>query len=130
MEGGGLLEFWLKQYSDDATYCLTKIRRQMKEKRGKRRLTLNNLSGAFLVLIIGYVLSIIAFIIELCTARRQRRIKNKAAIVVATLAKVIQNSEDVVISIVVPENNNTSVAAKRVKSGSVIAPKRLKTLRI
>jgi len=102
----------------------------MKEKRGKRRLTLNNLSGAFLVLIIGYVLSIIAFIIELCTARRQRRIKNKAAIVVATLAKVIQNSEDVVISIVVPENNNTSVAAKRVKSGSVIAPKRLKTLRI
>ena len=49
----------------------------MKEKRGKRRLTLNNLSGAFLVLIIGYVLSVIAFIIELCTARRQRRYKNK-----------------------------------------------------
>ena len=80
MEGAGLLEFWLKQYSDDPTYCLTKIQRQMKEKSGKRRLTLNNLSGAFLVLFIGYVLSIIAFILELCTAWRQRRYKNEKAV--------------------------------------------------
>ena len=77
MQGAGLFEFWLKQYSDDPTYCLTKIQRQMKEKSGKRRLTLNNLSGAFLVLVIGYVLSIIAFIVELYTARGQRRIKSK-----------------------------------------------------
>jgi len=93
MEGAGLLEFWLKQYSDDATYCLTKIRRQMKEKRGKRRLTLNNLSGAFLVLIIGYVLSIIAFIIELCTARRQRRYKNKKTEPLRKPAVVVNSSD-------------------------------------
>ena len=77
MVSAGLFEFWLKQYSDDPTYCFTKIQWQMKEKSGKRRLTLNNLSGAFLVLIIGYVLSIISFIIEFCIARRQRRYKNK-----------------------------------------------------
>ena len=113
MEGAGLLEFWLKQYSDDPTYCLTKIQRQMKEKSGKRRLTLNNLSGAFLVLIIGYVLSIIAFILEQCIACWQHRNKNKAAgsprraaVVVATVGKIMQNSEDFVVSIVAPENND------------------------
>ena len=127
MEGAGMLEFWLKQYSDDPTYCLTKIQRQMKEKSGKRRLTLNNLSGAFLVLFIGYVLSIIAFILELCTAWRQRRLKNKTtllarsksqlhhlkpiAITVATAAKV-ETSDAVstalnVVSIVVPKNSVT-----------------------
>ena len=126
MVSAGLFEFWLKQYSDDPTYCLTKIQWQMKEKSGKRRLTLNNLSGAFLVLFIGYVLSIIAFILELCTAWRQRRYKNEKAvsprksqlhhlkpiaITVATAAKV-ETSDAVstalnVVSIVVPKNSVT-----------------------
>ena len=141
MEGAGMLEFWLKQYSDDPTYCLTKIQRQMKEKSGKRRLTLNNLSGAFLVLFIGYVLSIIAFILELCTAWRQRRYKNEKAvsprksqlhhlkpiaITVATAAKV-ETSDAVstalnVVSIVVPKNsvtNNTSDVEKLAETVTV-----------
>ena len=85
---------------------------------------INNLSGAFLVLFIGFVLSIIAFILELnCKAWRQRRLKNKTtllarrksqlhhlkpiAITVATAAKV-ETSDAVstalnVVSIVVPK---------------------------
>ena len=72
MEAAGLPGEWWKQNSDDPTYCLTKIQRKMKEKTGKKRLNLNNLSGAFFVVAIGYVISIIAFIFEHGETRRRR----------------------------------------------------------
>jgi hypothetical protein len=72
MEAAGLPGEWWKQYSDDSTYCLTKIQRKIKEKSGKKRLTVKNLSGAFIVLGIGYALAVIAFIFEHFKAQGQQ----------------------------------------------------------
>ena len=60
----------------------------MKEKSGKRRLTLNNLSGAFLVLFIGCVLSSVAFIIELLSAywRQSKKTESKPVVAVKPVA--------------------------------------------
>jgi hypothetical protein len=78
MEAAGLLGAWRKQFSADPNHCLTKIQRQMKEKSGKNRFTLNNLSGAFLVLVIGYIISATTFIIQHCRqAKRKHRTQNQ-----------------------------------------------------
>jgi len=122
MESAGLLEFWLKQYSDDPSYCLAKIQREMKEKGGKRRLTLNNLSGAFLGLIIGYIISTIAFIVEHSRARYwQHRLNKKVAVaaphVPVVVARVVSAvSDDQVCdpsTFVVPKTKNTNLDVEK-----------------
>ena len=80
MEAAGLPGVWWKQFSADPNHCLTKIQRQMKEKSGKKRLTLNSLSGAFLVLIIGCIISIATFTLQHCRyAKQTKRITNQNA---------------------------------------------------
>ena len=80
MDGNGLLDYWLKQVSADPTYCFNKIQQQIINQKGNRKdkksLTLNSLSGAFLVLGVGYALAIGAFIVEivngLCEKKRSK----------------------------------------------------------
>ena len=80
MDENGLLDYWLKQVSADPTYCFNKIQQQIINQKGNRKdkkpLTLNSLSGAFLVLGVGYALAIGAFIVEmlngLCEKKRSK----------------------------------------------------------
>ena len=72
MEAGGFINVWWKQFSSDPTRCLSMIQQEMKSSLigsgggTKKRLTLNGLSGAFIVLLVGYVLGICTFVVERC----------------------------------------------------------------
>ena len=73
MQEAGLLDVWWKQFSTDASYCLRKIDQEVNNKVGddvKKPLTLKGLSGVFLLLIAGIVVSIIVFILEICCHNR------------------------------------------------------------
>lgn len=65
----GLIDMWTKrelQKRRNVTYCLNEAhnRQQRKITNNLKKITLKNFSGAFYVLIIGYVLSLICFIGE------------------------------------------------------------------
>jgi hypothetical protein len=68
MEAAGLLELWWTIYAADPTYCFRKIEKEVNDKKtedSKKPLTFKELSGAFLVLGVGYSLAIATFIVEL-----------------------------------------------------------------
>ena len=69
MDETGLLGQWERaKLIGDAIPCLRKIQKETNDKaikKNKKRLTLDSLSGAFLVLGVGYIISLIAFIIEI-----------------------------------------------------------------
>jgi len=80
MEAAGLLEFWWRTLAADPTYCFRKIEKEVDDKKtedSKKPLTLKALSGAFLVLGVGYSLAIAVFIFELL---RGHRAKNRSRI--------------------------------------------------
>ena len=69
----GLYEVWWKEFTADPSYCLK--RNEQQKKAGdddKKPLTLKGLSGAFLVLLIGYAIAILVFL-------RQTRYQPKAS---------------------------------------------------
>ena len=76
MEAFGLLEKRIKDaLLSDAAPCLRKIEEETnnKIKDKKKRLTLEGLSGAFLVLGIGYSIAIAAFIVEVVHGFMKKR---------------------------------------------------------
>ena len=67
MEQAGLIDYWWRQYSPaDPTPCLASNYHKKRKGEGedRKRLTLKSLSGAFIILIAGYILSVLVFIIE------------------------------------------------------------------
>ena len=67
MEQAGLIDYWWRQYSPaDPTPCLASNYHKKRKGEGedRKRLTLKSLSGAFVILIAGYILSVLVFIIE------------------------------------------------------------------
>lgn len=67
MDETGLLFRWQLGTSVDGNYCIQKIQRVMKEQFNsgdKKRLSLKDLSGAFVVLGVGYTIGIAVFILE------------------------------------------------------------------
>lgn len=72
MDETGLLPRWQQGTSVDGNYCIQKLQRTMKEqlKSGdKKRLTLKDLSGAFVLLSVGYAIGLTVFIIEIYCGR-------------------------------------------------------------
>ena len=69
MDAAGLLGKWERgKLIENAVPCLRKIQQETNDKKrkdDKKRLTLEGLSGAFLVLGVGYIISVFAFIIEI-----------------------------------------------------------------
>lgn len=69
MDSAGLLDRWERQkLIENAVPCLNKIQRETNVKiiKGdKKQLTLQGLSGSFLVLGVGYIISVLVFIIEI-----------------------------------------------------------------
>ena len=87
MEAAGILPVWWKEFSNDATYCLKKIEGEIKNNQDnggisksddRHRLSFNDLSWAFVILGVGYVLAIIAFIVE-CTVASSKHKSRVAA---------------------------------------------------
>ena len=87
MGEAGLLSIWQQGASSEATYCVRKIQQEMNDqirKGDKKRLSMNDLSGAFVILACGYLIDIVAFIFEnrfgrifkLCQQRRRLRERN------------------------------------------------------
>jgi hypothetical protein len=67
MGEAGLLSIWQQGASAEATYCVRKIQQEMNDqirKGEKKRLSINDLSGAFAVLSFGYLLAIVTFSVE------------------------------------------------------------------
>jgi hypothetical protein len=66
----GRFEFWTRVYQKkytNATYCLNeahKRREQRNLSKSKTKITLNNFSGAFYVLALGYFISFVCFVRE------------------------------------------------------------------
>ena len=60
------MDYWGQMYRRIPPQCLanTKGARQKKEPDSKSRLSLKNLTGAFVVLLVGYALALLAFIFE------------------------------------------------------------------
>lgn len=78
MDETGLLFLWQQGTSVDGKYCIQKIQQEVKEhmKSGhKKRLTMKDLSGAFVILGIGYAIGIITFIMENYCARNFKNCK-------------------------------------------------------
>ena len=81
MDETGLLFRWQQGTSVDGSYCIQKIQRVMNEQFNsgdKKRLTLKDLSGAFVVLGVGYAIGIAVFIME---HYYSRNVKKRKAIV-------------------------------------------------
>ena len=96
MEAFGILDaLWKPHSGRDPMHCLRIIQQQLHptDKIKNRyhhnsRLTLNGLSGAFVILGLGYLVSIFVFIIEHIVARRNKRIaKVKEPIVIKKLVE-------------------------------------------
>lgn len=124
MEAAGLPGEWWKQYSVDPTYCLTKIQRKMKQKRGKSRLTLTNLSGAFLVLGIGYILAVMAFVFEHWKAAQSKKLYSSTFNVINPLS-VEPSSSNVIVDevssasgtdVALEEANDVNIAIENVSA--------------
>lgn len=80
MDETGLLFLWQQGTSVDGKYCIQKIQRTMNEQLrsgDKKRLTLKDLSGAFVVLGAGYAIGIVTFIME---SYNGRILKNRKVI--------------------------------------------------
>ena len=70
MQDFGLSNYWIDRYQPDIHVCLDAAEDQSKKKSKKEktkpltRLTLGNLSGAFILLSVGYLISLLSFITE------------------------------------------------------------------
>ena len=98
MEAFGILDaLWKPHSGRDPTHCLRMMQSLLnptnKKKDNKTRLTLNGLSGAFVVLGLGYLVSILAFIIEHIVARRNKRIAKVEPKVTVTIEADIHHSK-------------------------------------
>jgi len=72
MKEAGLLDIWWKQFSVDSSYCLRKIDKETNNKKSgdnKKPLTIQGLSGAFLILGVGSSIAIAVFIVGICHSR-------------------------------------------------------------
>jgi len=73
MNEAGLPDKWRKQFQTNSGHCLTNGGTKQNKKAGKKdqSITLKNLSGSFVVLLVGIFFSIILFIIELIIYHRK-----------------------------------------------------------
>ena len=121
MQSIGLLPLWLNDKNGiDATYCLKKIDQEMNPKKSGdlKPLTLKNLSGAFIILGVGYALAIAAFIVEVVHGRMKKK-NNKSIIEIQGAAKLIGKSEN---AITIRQNNNTNTnCLPHVNAPSIVA---------
>ena len=121
MHDVGLINLWLNANAMDPTHCLKKIDQEMNQKKsvGLKRLTLSGLSGAFIVLGIGYSLAIAAFIVEVVHSYmnniKNRNSTDKVKIQPSVVAETVlvspkrdaaQNANDTVSIIDVESNDN------------------------
>ena len=67
LQENGLYVFWWKDFTAKSDYCLKRIEQEKKirDDDNKKPLTLKGLSGAFLVLAVGYALGILIFLLEI-----------------------------------------------------------------
>jgi hypothetical protein len=77
MRDFGLLDIWAKWYQPDIRQCLDKADKMMQlktplKKKDLSRLSLKHLTGAFVVLIVGNVFSLIAFLAEIILSYRKQ----------------------------------------------------------
>ena len=82
MDAAGLLDKWIKEkLLKAAAPCLRKIDQEISNSKikedNKKRLTLVGLSGAFLVLGIGYSVAIAAFVVEVVHGYMRKREQNR-----------------------------------------------------
>ena len=71
----GLVDFWDTWFRPMPPQCNGKPQQNVNKKKNKvMPLSLNNLTGAFLVLLVGMSLSILAFLGEKIVSIRQRRL--------------------------------------------------------
>ncbi len=68
----GLIEHWIASYQAMPHQCLAQAAK--KQRFETPRLSLKNLTGAFAVLVIGYVVSFLVFVIERLQVARRRLI--------------------------------------------------------
>lgn len=81
----GLIDFWTRaevQKNRNANFCLKMADDKLKKKsqifnNQTRRITLKNFTGAFYVLLAGYLLSFICFIGEILFSFRHKRLPNR-----------------------------------------------------
>ena len=76
----GLMDYWGQMYRRIPPQCLanTKGARQKKEPdNNKSRLSLKNLTGAFIVLLVGYALALLAYIFERIAHEMANKSKKK-----------------------------------------------------
>ena len=81
IEQAGLAAKWWKDYGNDPTHCFDKIKKEMKNfdtSSVKHRLSLRDLSGAFLILLVGYVVSITTFIFERLIKPKPRPLRRQS----------------------------------------------------
>ena len=79
MNAEGLPEKWRLRFQRDGNRCENN---DGKEKKRDQRITLKNISGSFVVLVVGIFFSLLVFIVELILRRRE-----SATVAVLTVAK-------------------------------------------
>lgn len=73
MNAFGLIEHWIKFHQAMPHKCLAEA---AQKQAAQPRLSLKNLTGAFIILLAGYVLSITVFIVEYLSAKQCPRIRH------------------------------------------------------
>ena len=85
MNDAGLPEKWRLRFQRDGNRC---EKNDGKEKKRNQRITLKNISGSFVVILVGMFSSVVVFIIELIRRRRE-----SATVAVLTVAKTGTDSK-------------------------------------
>ena len=97
MDAAGLLGKWERgKLIENAVPCLRKIQQETNDKKrkdDKKRLTLEGLSGAFLVLGVGYIISVFAFIIEIVWHWRSKIRRQQQTLVVRRQPSPIKDNK-------------------------------------
>ena len=124
MEMHGFLDIWWRPTPrNDPTHCMTMIQQQLqqsgrKTERKKSRISLNSLSGAFMVLVIGYLVSILVFIMEHVIAWHNKIVSLKPTAAPVAFAAVVEESSKAKRKNE-PNNVDASVSTKRVESRKI-----------
>lgn len=64
MREAGLTDLWNKKFQPDARKCLVKLKASKMKKQADKQLGLGNLIGSFVVLAIGFLVSLVVFVSE------------------------------------------------------------------
>lgn len=100
MNEAGLSTKWRLRFERDGNRCVGNddADKNAKERRNNQRITLSNMSGSFVILLVGLLFSVTVFIVELIFRRRESPVNNHLQLPAQTHTNLINNNNGSIIN--------------------------------